>query len=109
MADILKILGQLDAAAATPESLYLAPDLSSVTVSTLVVCNQTALPLSFRVSALPAGEIADPAQYLFFDTPLDGNSTLTATLGITLAEGDQIMAYASSTGLSFNLFGVETT
>ena len=109
MADSLKVLGQLAAAATAEETLYTAPNLSQVTVSTLVVCNRTASPLTFRVSVHVAGASIDNKQYLFYDTSLAGNSTLTATLGITLAQSDVVKTYASATGLTFNLFGVETS
>jgi hypothetical protein len=109
MADTLKCLGQLAAAATTSEALYTAPNLSQVTTSTLVVCNRTASSKSFRVSIHVAGAGADDKQYLFYDTPIGGNSTLTATLGLTLAQADVIKTYASAAGLSFNLFGVETS
>lgn len=47
--------------------------------------------------------------YLFYDTPLEANSTLTAVLGLTLGQNDTIRTYASATGLSFALYGVETS
>lgn len=109
MADVIKVLAQLAAAATTPEDFYTAPDLSQVTCSSLVVCNRTTGALTFRVSVAKAGVVAADAQYLFYDVSLAANSTMTATIGITLAQDDVIRTYASATGLSFNLFGVETT
>jgi hypothetical protein len=109
MTDILKVLGQRAAAAAATEELYTVPDLSSTTTSSLVVCNRTAGTLTFRVSVHMAGAVADDKQYLFYDTPIEGNSTITAVLGMTLDEADVIKTYASATGLTFQLFGVETS
>jgi hypothetical protein len=109
MADVLKILGQLDAAATTTEALYTAPNLSQVTISTLSVCNRTGAEITFRVSLHVIGAGADDKQFLFYDAPLAANSTLTATLGITLGQLDVVNTFASATGLSFNLFGVETS
>lgn len=109
MADVLKVLGQLDAAATTPETLYTVPDQAMTTTSSLVVCNRTAGIVTFRISVHVAGAGADDMQYLFYDAPLAANSTLTAVLGLTLNQDDVVKTYASATGLSFNLFGVETT
>lgn len=109
MSDVVKILGQLDAAATTTETLYTAPALSFVTTSTLTVCNRGTTQKAFRVSVHQKNSTADDKQFIFYDTPLAGNSTLTATIGMTLAEGDIVKTYADSTGLSFNLFGVETS
>ena len=78
MADVIKILGQTAANAATV--LYTVPNLAQTTISTLVVANRTAAEISFRVSVSPAGAATTDADYLFYDTPLASNSTLTATL-----------------------------
>lgn len=108
MADILKVLGQLAAAAATEEDLYAAPNLAQVTTSTLVICNRTSSQKSFRVSIAPAAVATADKQYLFFDTVIAGNTTVTVTIGMTLAQKDVVRTYASAAGLSFSLFGVET-
>ena len=105
--DTIKILGQTAANIATV--LYTVPDLTQTVVSSLVVANRTSGELTFRVSVSPAGAATDVADYLFYDVPLAGNSTLTATLGITLTETDVVRTYSSATGVSFNLFGVETS
>lgn len=112
MADNIKILAQLAAAATTVEALYTTPNLSQTTVSTLVICNRTAGDLTFRVSAHEGDEnpsTPDNKQYLFYDAVINGNTTVTVTIGITLNQLDVLRTYASATGLSFNMFGVETT
>ena len=112
MADEIKILGQLAAAATTVELLYTTPNLAQTTVSTLSVCNRTGAEKSFRVSVHQDDEnpsTPDDKQYLFYDTPLAANSTVMVTIGMTFNQGDTIRIYASAIGLSFNLFGVETT
>lgn len=109
MADAIKILGQLAAAATTEETLYTVPNLTQTTVSTLVVANRSAGAVTFRVSVAVAGAVTDNSQYLFYDTSLAANSTLTATIGITLGQNDVVRTYAASADLTFNLFGVETS
>jgi hypothetical protein len=108
MSDQLKVLGQLAAAATTAETLYTVPSLIQTTTSSLVVCNRTAATITFRVSVHVAGAGADNKQYLFYDAPLGPNATMTAVLGLTIAESDVVKTYASASGLSLNLFGVET-
>ena len=107
--DVLKVLGQLDAAATTIETLYTVPDLAQTTTSSLIVCNRTGSPITFRISIHVAGAGADNKQFLYYDTSLGANATMTAVLGLTLAEKDVVKTYASATGLSINLFGVETS
>jgi hypothetical protein len=108
MADVIKVLGQY-ANPTSEQTLYTAPNLSQVTCSTLVVCNRTSGQLTFRVSVSQAGAATDNKDYLFYDAPLNANSTLTLTIGMTLAQSDVVRIDGSATGLSFNLFGVETS
>ena len=107
--DTLKVLGQLAAAATTIEVLYTAPTDVLVTTSTLVVANRTASSITFRVSVHVAGAAADDSQFIFYDVPISGNTTVSVTIGMTLASTDVVKTYASAAGLSFNLFGIETS
>lgn len=109
MADVIKVLGQLAAAATTTETLYTVPSLTQTTCSSLVVCNRTAGAIAFRISVHVAGAGADDKQYLYYDKSAAANDTFSAVLGLTLGEGDVVKTYAASTGLTFNLFGVETS
>jgi len=112
MTDIIKVLGQIAAAATTVEDLYTAPNLTQTTVSTLAICNTSAGSLTFRVSIHVADEnplTPTTKQYLFYDASIDAGATVTVTIGITLGENDVVKTYASATGLAFNLFGVETS
>ena len=47
--------------------------------------------------------------YIAYDRSVAINFTDNWSIGITIKESDVITVYASATGLSFNLFGVETT
>lgn len=107
MADANKVLGQLAAAATTPEILY-ATGLAQAVCSSLVVCNRTAGPLTFRVSVRVNGADADDKQYLYYDKEIAANDTIGAVLGLTLNKGDAVYVYASALGLTFSLFGVES-
>ncbi len=109
MADILKVLGQLDAAATTTETLYTVPDLAQTTTSSLVVCNRTSGVLAYRVSIHINGAGADDKTFLYYDQTLAANTTFTAVLGLTLGQKDVVKTFVSATGMSFNLFGVETS
>jgi len=108
MADYLKVLDQVAAPATTATVLYTVPNLTSTTTSTLVVCNRSSATVTFRVSIRKAAAAENDKQYIFYDNPLNPHSTLAAVIGMTLAEKDVVYVYASATGLSFNLFGVET-
>jgi hypothetical protein len=112
MADVLKVLGQVSPAATTVTTLYIVPTLAVTTTSSLVICNRSASTPTFRVSVHVDGDDAGTPtakQYIYYDKATVANDTLVAVLGMTLNEGDVIQVYASSTDISFTLFGVETS
>jgi hypothetical protein len=108
MADRIKVLGQAAPAATTATELYVVPAQYQTTTSSLVICNRTGGALTYRVSIRVAGAGESNEQFLYYGKTLAANETFSAVLGLTLAETDEVYVYASATGLSFNLFGIET-
>jgi len=109
MADILKILGQLNPSAATLTDLYTVPSGRSVASSSIVIANRSATPTTFRISVAPAGAADSDEQYLYYDISIPANDSFVATIGITLEATDVVRVRATLATLSFNLFGLETT
>ena len=109
MADVIKVLGQAAPTTTATTDLYTVPNLSQTTVSSLVVCNRTGGALTFRVSVHVAGAAASDEQYLYYDKTVAANDSFTAVLGLTLNQSDEVKVRASANGLSFNMFGVETS
>ena len=101
------VLSQLSPNATTATTAYTVPSAKSTTISTIVVCNANAIPITFRISIRVAASADDIKQYLYYDVPVLGNDTFASTIGITLTASDIISVYASSTNVSFNIFGVE--
>ena len=65
MADVLKVLGQVDPAATTvTTALYTVPDMTQTTVSSIVAANRTGSAITFRLSVHVAGAGADDKQYI---------------------------------------------
>jgi hypothetical protein len=109
MTDSIKVLGQAFPVAATLTALYTVPSVTSTTVSSIVVCNQSGTTTAFRISVATAGAADTASQYLYYDLPIAGNDTFIATIGITLATTDVVRVYADLGTLSFSIFGVELT
>lgn len=109
MALTYKVLGQVNPSATTNTTLYTVPSATSVVASTLNVCNQAATAATFRIAIRPAGESIATKHYISYDTSVPANDSVSLTIGITLAATDVITVYASTTTLSFNLFGSEIT
>jgi glucose-6-phosphate dehydrogenase assembly protein OpcA len=109
MALTYKVLGQVNPSATTNTTLYTVPSATSVVASTLNVCNQAATAATFRIAIRPAGESIAAKHYIAYDTSVPANDSVSLTIGITLATTDVVTVYASTTTLSFNLFGSEIT
>ena len=110
MSDTIKVLGQSEPAAATLTTLYTVPVGASAVISSLVVCNITTGPQTFRAAVRPAGEAIANKHYLYYDVSVPGNDTFVATLGITLATTDVFSIYSTNDdALAFNLFGTEVS
>jgi len=109
MAITYKVLGQSNPSATTATTLYTVPSSTSTVVSTLNVCNQAATAGTFRIAIRPGGESLVAKHYISYDTSIPANDSITLTIGITLATTDVVTVYASSSTMSFNLFGSEIT
>ena len=109
MAEVLKVLGQANPAATTLTALYTVPAATSVTASTLVICNRTAGTLLARVAVAVAGAGDSLEQYIFYDVKILKNDSVFATIGLTLAATDVVRVYTDGVGLSFSLYGVEVS
>jgi glucose-6-phosphate dehydrogenase assembly protein OpcA len=109
MADNLKVLGQLDVSATTVTTLYIVPDMTQTTISSIVAANRTGSAITFRLSVHVAGAGADDKQYLYYDKSVSANDSFAIVLGITLNQTDVLKVYTSSANMSFNAFGCETT
>jgi hypothetical protein len=109
MAVAIKVLGQSAPSAATLTTLYTAPASTEAISSTITVCNRSATATAFRIAVRPAGAAAANEHYLYYDVPIAGNDTFTATTGMTLAATDVVSVYATLATLSFNFFGQEIT
>lgn len=102
-----KILGQNTPAATTSTDLYTVPAATSAIISTIVVCNANATGITYRLSVAIAGAAIANGQYIAFDQVVAANSSITWTIGATLAATDKIRCYASATLVVFNVFGTE--
>jgi hypothetical protein len=105
----LKVLGQSNPLATTLTTLYTVPAATSTVCSSIVVCNRSATPTTFRIAVRPLGAAISNEHYLFYDVNILANDSFIATIGITLAETDVVSVYATLATLSFSLFGQEIT
>jgi hypothetical protein len=107
MSYIRKVLGQVLATAVTETDLYTVPSNTNTVISSIIICNTSVNSSTFRIYIRVAGESTNNKQYLYYDTPINGNDSFVVSVGITLSETDVVTVYSSSGNLVFNLFGQE--
>jgi hypothetical protein len=117
MAFIPKILGQVAPAAATYIVAYTVPSATNTTVSTITVSNANAAARTFRIYVMSAADVVtfgstspQAKHFIAFDVTVGATDTTVMTLGLTLAVGDIVGAYASAaSSLAVNIYGSELT
>jgi hypothetical protein len=107
MATTYKVLGQSAPSATTDTDLYTVPAATSTVVSTITVCNRSAVSVTYRIAVRPAGASIANQHYIAYDIALAANDTTALTLGVSLATTDVVTVYASTANLTFNIFGSE--
>lgn len=108
MATAYKILGRSAPAATTMTELYAVPASTSAVVSTITVCNRSTSARTYRIALKPAtGTTLASEHYIAYDVSIAANDTTALTLGLTLATGNSLQVYASTTDLTFQAFGSE--
>ena len=107
MATIYKVLGQSAPSATTNTDVYTVGSGKSAVVSTITVCNRSAVAVTYRIAIRVAGAAISNEDYLAYDATVPANDSISLTLGITLAATDVVTVYASTANTSFNIFGAE--
>lgn len=93
------------------QTIYTVPAGTQTVVSTVTICNTSGTAAAqWRVGVDPAASAGvHPNRWLTYNVTIPANGYVMLTLGITLAAGDKIVAYATTTDVSFNVFGAEIT
>ena len=87
--------------------LYTVPASTSTIASTLAIANLSTTATTYRVLVLKSGETAAKKNFIAFDEAIPANSSVSRTLGMTLAAGDKIQVASDVADVSATLFGSE--
>ena len=107
MAEVYKVLGQLDPSANTLTKLYTVPAATSTINSSIFISNRNATATAFSMQVRVAGAAADNKQYIYTLISIPGNETFVVTAGVTLAATDEVWVLGVLATCSFNMFGTE--
>ncbi len=103
-----KILGQSAPTTTSNADLITVGASKSQIVSTLNVANTTGSAATTRIFARIAGAAAAASNALLYDVSIPANTSVSFTLGITLAATDVITVQSgTANALTFTAFGTE--
>ena len=109
MANAYKVLGQVAPAATTDTTLYTVPASTEAVISTIVVANRSATARTYDIAIRPNGATLANLHYIAKAVTVGASDSTTIKLGLTLDAADVVTVQASTTDLSFNIFGSEIT
>ena len=87
--------------------LYTVPSATQTVVSSIAVANLGSSATTYRILVLPSGQTAAKKNFIAFDEAIPANSSVTRTIGMTLAAGDKIQIASDVANVSATLFGSE--
>jgi len=93
-----------DLAATTNTTLY--TNATTYAVASVTLCNRNSTAVSIRI-ALSATATPGNAEYIEYGTTIPANGVLERT-GLVVGATQNLVAYASATGVSAVVYGIET-
>lgn len=108
--EVVKILGQSNPEATINTMLYTVPIDKGAVISHLNICNLDFYDAFVFVSIirghLPESGVENKS-YIEYNMMIYAHSSSQRMKGVTLAQGDTVIIYATTDHISFNLFGSE--
>jgi hypothetical protein len=110
MAQNFKVLGQSNPTAFTNTTLYTVPEATQAVISTITIANASAISNSnYSIAVRPAGQTLEAKHYITNNNVVQSGDSIGLTLGLTLGNTDVVTVYASTSNISFGIFGSEIT
>lgn len=107
MANVYKVLGQAAPSATTDTDVYTVPSATEAVISTIFICNRDDTSSTYDIAIRPAGAALSNQHYIAKNVSVGASDSTTITSGITMSATDILTVYASSSNLSFSVFGSE--
>jgi len=100
-----KVLGQQAGTNAIGTYATLVNEADPTIVSSLVICNQDASAMTYRVAVCTASATPSVSEFIVYGSTVPGNDTVTLTLGLTLQANKAVKVSSSTSTGSFAAFG----
>lgn len=107
MAIRYRVLGQKAVTANQEWDIYTVNGTKDAVVSCIVVANRDTAPAAYRIAVRPDNATLTNDMYIAYDVSVDGNSSIALNLGLTMNTDDRLTVRASTSNVSFSVFGTE--
>jgi len=86
-------------------TLYTVPTGQQMAIVDMEICNTSATPATFYISLCASGDTAGASNAVFYNAPINGNTTVQWTGQQVLVAGGFVAAYASASTVTFKIGG----
>lgn len=103
-----KILGQTAPTSAIETLHYTVPSATYTMVKSINIANTSATADTFNIAIVPsAPDAATSSQFIAYNSPIAGNSTVTIKAGYTVSAANGIRVTSTNGTSTFTTFGAE--
>lgn len=88
--------------------IYTVPAAQQFTLTDIEICNASATASSFSIYLVPSGGTAGASNALFYNAPINGNTTVQWTGSTALSTGSTIQASSASGNVTIKISGGAT-
>lgn len=96
------------AAGSTIGTIYTVPTAQQFTLTDIEICNASATASSFSIYLVASGGTAGTTNALFYNAPINGNTTVQWTGSTALSAGSTIQASSASGNVTIKISGGAT-
>lgn len=93
------------AAGSTVGTLYTVPTGQQFTLTDIEICNTSASPTNFSIYLVPSGGTAGTTNALFYNAPINGNTTVQWSGSTALSTGFTIQASSVNAAVAIKISG----
>jgi hypothetical protein len=81
-----------------------SPTSKEAVISTIVVCNTSGLPVTYRIGLMSSAGTPSTEQFVIYDQIIQANFTVALTLGLAMPAGRFIRVSSSAATLAFSAY-----
>jgi hypothetical protein len=96
-------------ATTTYATIYTTPAATRTYIKNIDICNTTSGTLRFYIHLIPKGDTAGVSNALFYNAPINANTTVQWTGSDILTPGDLVQIKGSAAGIAVTITGGEAT